>query len=441
MFNVIFSTKQFKVYGINDNVEYKFTNEQPDRRPLLPYWMKHTLLSDNGTRNQKEIIIIQITHLPNIRYLRDIEEIIIACYKQKITVVIESTWEAAEDRFYDPNIISLNESLNFIKDLIDPEYFRILVSTDLNYIYVDEEYKKLFVYVNVFAIMMGLYKNNIKRHTTKKYNFSCLGGRVVRDHRMYFLSEIYYRNIKDDKFLITAIPPLQQWERKGDSHRIIVRKNPELWLKSLTDDPENLHETFKDHALDIFPTLKLPCWDKLREYLIENFDKIILNHKFVDEDTQSTAIKDLKKSLYKSKSKVLKDSIWGSSFTIYDHIIPTGLLESYINIPLETYPRHSFFTEKTIKPILAGIPFISVCTPNFTEVFKSMGLEPYYGIFDYSYENETDIYKRTSLIVDQLESLQKDNLKELINDNTDTIEHNQNKMEKISNDFSFLERI
>tara|TARA_B100000809_G_C15124168_1_gene525506 strand:- start:1155 stop:2459 length:1305 start_codon:yes stop_codon:yes gene_type:complete len=434
MFNEIFSTKQFKVYGINDNVEYKFTNENPDRRPLLPYWMKHTLLSDNGTRNQKEIIIIQIAHLPNIRYLRDIEEIIIACYKQKITVVIESTWEAAEDRFYDPNIISLNESLNFIRDLINPEYFKILVSNDLNYIYVNEEYKKLFVYVNVFAIMMGLYKNNVKQSKIKKYNFSCLGGRVLRDRRMYFLSEIYYRNIKDDKFLITAIPPLQQWERKKEG-----AKNPELMLKSLTDDPENLHKTFKDHALDIFPDLKLPCWDKMREYFIENFDKIILNHKFVDEDTQSTTINDLKSSL--SKSKFLKDSIWGSSFTIYDHIIPTGLLESYINIPLETYPHHSFFTEKTIKPILAGIPFISVSTPNFTEVFKLMGLEPYYGIFDYSYENETDIYKRTSLIVDQLESLQKDNLKELINDNTDTIEHNQNKMEKISNDYSFLERI
>jgi len=435
MFNVIFSTNNFKIYGIDDDVEYKFTNENPDRRPLLPYWMKHSLLLDKGTRNQKEIIIIQITHLPNIKYLRDIEEIIIACYNRKITVVIESTWEAAEDPGPTAFRISLNESINSVKDLINPEYFKILVSDDLNYIYVNEEYKKLFICVNVFAIMMGLY-NNIKQPKIKKYNFSCLGGRVLRTRRMYFLSEIYYRNIKDDKFLITAIPALQQWERKKEG-----ASNPELMLKSLTDDPENLHETFKEHALDIFPDLKLPCWDKMREYFIENFDKIILNHKFVDEDTQSTTIKDLKKSLYKSKSKVLKDSIWGSSFTIYDHIIPTGLLESYINIPLETYPRHSFFTEKTIKPILAGIPFISVCTPNFTEVFKSMGLEPYYGIFDYSYENETDIYKRTSLIVDQLESLQKDNLKELINDNTDTIEHNQNKMEKISNDFSFLERI
>tara|TARA_B110001454_G_scaffold201124_1_gene207270 strand:+ start:353 stop:1657 length:1305 start_codon:yes stop_codon:yes gene_type:complete len=434
MFKKIFATNNFKIYGIDDDVEYKFSNENPNRRPLLPYWMKHSLLLDKGSRNQKEIIIIQIAHLPNIKYLRDIEEIIIACYKQKITVLIESTWEAAECiPNNDPNIISLNESINSVKDLINPEYFKILVSDDLNYIYVNEEYRKLFICVNVFAIMMGLYKN-VKRHTTKKYNFSCLGGRVLRDRRMYFLSEIYYRNIKDDKFLITAIPPLQQWERKKAG-----AKNPELMLKSLTDDPENLHETFKEHALDIFPDLKWPFWDKMREYFIENFDKIILNHKFVDEDTQSTTINDLKSSL--SKSKFLKDSIFGSSFTLYDHIIPTGLLESYINIPLETYPTNCFYTEKTFKPIIAGIPFISVCTPNFTESFKNKGFEPYYNIFNYSYENEADIYKRTSLIVDQLELLQKENLKELINDNADIIKHNQNKIEKISNDYSFLERI
>ena len=63
---------------------------------------------------------------------------------------------------------------------------------------VDEEYKKLFVYVNMFVILMSLYKNANKliplELREKKYNFSCLGGRVVREHRMFFLSEVFYRN-------------------------------------------------------------------------------------------------------------------------------------------------------------------------------------------------------------------------------------------------------
>ena len=427
---VVFSTNRFEVYGITDNTKYKITNEDP-KIPItsLQEWQIYALRKNKTKGNKKKIIFIKISHLPSIKYLRDVEELILACYKQKITVIIESTWEAAECiPNSNPDIKSLNDSLNSIKDLIDPEYFRILVSTDLNYIYVNEEYKKLFVYVNMFAILMCLYKKTNKliplKLRDKKYNFSCLGGRVIRDHRMFFLSEIFYRNMKNDKFLITAIPPLQHWERKKEASKIC----PELKLKNLqiSQDPEQLNKSFKENALDILPSLSQPEWQKMKNYFIENFNKIVLDHDFIDENTQKTTVDNLKTSLDLP----------------FDKIIPTGLLESYINIPLETYPADCFYTEKTFKPILAGIPFISMCIPNFTESFTNMGFEPYYNIFDYSYENEPNIYKRISLIVDQLQLLHvEDNLKKLVSDNIETIKHNQNQIEKISNDVSFLERI
>jgi hypothetical protein len=440
----IFSTSLFKVYGIGEEDIFRMSNEDPKIRPdtnSLPNWITHALLLDEvknkKVRKQKKIIIIHIAHLPNIICLRDIENLLQTCYDQKITVVIEAAWEAAECiPNCDPNIKNLNDSLNLIKDIICPEYFKILVSTDLDYIYVDEEYKSLLIYVNMFAIMVNLYKENKQlislESKEKKYNFSCLGGRVIRDHRMFFLTEIFYRNMKDDKFLVTAIPPLQQWERVKQPSKDC----PELKLKNKVLEKyknikeitnKHLHKIFKENLLDIFLPISRPGWQKTQNYLIDNFDKIVLNHKFVDENTQETTIDELNMS---------------KRTVPYDHIIPTGLLESHINIPLETYPNDCFYTEKTFKPIIAGIPFISMCTPNFTKSFKKMGFEPYYDIFDYSYENELQMYARINLIVDQIQLLSMEkNLKELVEDSKEVIRHNQNQMKNISDDISFLGRI
>ena len=83
-----------------------------------------------------------------------------------------------------------------------------------------------------------------------------------------------------------------------------------------------------------------------------------------------------------------------------------------------------------------------MCTPDFTKSFKKMGFEPYYDIFDYSYENELQMYARINLIVDQLQLLSMEkNLKELVEDSKEVIQHNQNQMKNISDDISFLGRI
>ena len=446
----IFSTNNFKVYGIGEKDIFRMSNEDTNNIFSVPSWMKRALLLEEAknikVREQKKIIIIHIAHLPNIICLRGIENLIQTCYDQKITVVIESTWEAVIESTWeaaecipncDPNIKNLNDSLNSIKDIICPEYFKILVSTDLDYIYVNEEYRSLLIYVNMFALFMNLYKESKQlislESKEKKYNFSCLGGSLIRDHRMFFLTEIFYRNIKDDKFLVTGIPSTPPW----DKTKLRNKNCPEFKLKNKAQEQnenikeitnEYLHKILKENTLDIFPQLLYPGWQRTKNYLIDNFDEIVLNHKFIDENTQETTIDELKMSK--------KDSL------PYDHIIPMGLLESHINIPLETYPNDCFYTEKTFKPIIAGVPFISVCTPNFTESFKKMGFEPYYDIFDYSYDNELDMHTRINLIVDQIQLLSMEkNLKELVEDSKEVILHNQNQIKNISDDITFLGKI
>jgi len=116
-----------------------------------------------------------------------------------------------------------------------------------------------------------------------------------------------------------------------------------------------------------------------------------------------------------------------------------------------------------MKPIFAGIPFISLSVLNFQESFKRMGFEPYYNIFDYSYDtfhdpNELngwptkvlaekeqplkDPFKRINFIADQLEGLSKEsNLKSLVEKDKEAILHNQQQIIKISNDTSYLDKL
>ena len=114
-----------------------------------------------------------------------------------------------------------------------------------------------------------------------------------------------------------------------------------------------------------------------------------------------------------------------------------------------------FYTEKTFKPIVAGVPFIPLMAPKFIESFKRMGFEPYYNIFDYDFDDinsqkcfdkntyfESNDFERISLIVDQVARLSKENnLKSLIKKDEEAILHNQQQIIKISNDTSFLDKL
>ena len=68
--------------------------------------------------------------------------------------------------------------------------------------------------------------------------------------------------------------------------------------------------------------------------------------------------------------------------------------------------QHSFFlTEKTVKGLLTGMPFVSVATPNFLANIRALGFETYHSLWDESYDQETDWLKRFDKIVDLCNNL------------------------------------
>jgi hypothetical protein len=78
------------------------------------------------------------------------------------------------------------------------------------------------------------------------------------------------------------------------------------------------------------------------------------------------------------------------------------------NIVVETdidYQNSFFLTEKTIKALLVGMPFVSVSQPNFLHNIRSLGFETYHSLWDESYDQETDYKKRVDMLVNLCNNL------------------------------------
>lgn len=104
--------------------------------------------------------------------------------------------------------------------------------------------------------------------------------------------------------------------------------------------------------------------------------------------------------------------------------------DSYYTLITETNAvnEFNFFTEKTVKPILAGRLFIAIAGKGFLRTLKSFGFQTFDGIIDESYDLEDNNEKRWTMALDQLKFLtQEDPL--IIQDKIKTItNHNQQLM-------------
>lgn len=84
--------------------------------------------------------------------------------------------------------------------------------------------------------------------------------------------------------------------------------------------------------------------------------------------------------------------------------------DSYFNIVNETcfsneWPfSELFITEKTYKPIVHQMPFIIAGSAGTLKYLRSMGFETFPEIFDESYDNELNSYKRIEMIIQQIKN-------------------------------------
>jgi hypothetical protein len=91
---------------------------------------------------------------------------------------------------------------------------------------------------------------------------------------------------------------------------------------------------------------------------------------------------------------------------IKQHCLPNEINDAFLVLISETYVNHFFITEKTWHAILAEKPFLVYGSVGFHNKLQEMGFELYNDIFDYSFDSESDAFKRAEMIVQELKRIE-----------------------------------
>ena len=80
--------------------------------------------------------------------------------------------------------------------------------------------------------------------------------------------------------------------------------------------------------------------------------------------------------------------------------------DHWVEIVPETLHQDAWYiTEKIMKPIVTGTPFVVISTPGFLGYLRGLGFQTFGDIVDETYDNETDLVKRVRMALDTVEQI------------------------------------
>lgn len=111
-----------------------------------------------------------------------------------------------------------------------------------------------------------------------------------------------------------------------------------------------------------------------------------------------------------------------------------------LEIVVETSADYHFITEKTSRPLIAGMPFLIVSSQNYIKFLKQHGFETYSNFIDESYDDELSIDSRIDKVIDILANMKKDDFLDLQHQSIDIGKHNREQLFYISNSYNQILR-
>lgn len=100
-------------------------------------------------------------------------------------------------------------------------------------------------------------------------------------------------------------------------------------------------------------------------------------------------------------------------------------------VPETLYKNGYFVTEKTIKPIMAELPFLILSTCGYLKYLKTLGFKTFDSVIDESYDQYPHVQDRVKKLVDQLKDIIKNGSKEFYSTCQPILEHNQKQLFEI----------
>lgn len=207
-----------------------------------------------------------------------------------------------------------------------------------------------------------------------------------------------------DKFSCNA-EPVYYW-----SHAIISRD----WYRFAQHDPRlNCTPTHKKTFL-----VYCRAWTGTREYRLKFLDQLaeqnLLSHcqtSILRQDQEHEL------NLYRCANAVFQPDHQEQLNSIAENTYPAHASADYcvedfvstdISVVLETVAADTkiHLTEKTLRPIACGHPFMLVAGPGSLEYLRSYGFKTFSPWIDESYDQEPDVVKRMKMLVDQMTQIE-----------------------------------
>ena len=154
-----------------------------------------------------------------------------------------------------------------------------------------------------------------------------------------------------------------------------------------------------------------------RDYLIKQLSNIsnnncILKYNRKDYAVDSTVYEVVKFDKFldaSSKKQLGSTPILEKYYHDLSQTLPIAMYnQCYFNVVVETDVDldHSFLpTEKIIKTLITGMPFVAVATQHFLKNLQELGFKTYQTVWDESYDHEPNYQKRIDKVVELCNNL------------------------------------
>ena len=207
-----------------------------------------------------------------------------------------------------------------------------------------------------------------------------------------------------DTFALNGFVPVYYW-----SHAIIAQN----WFRYAEHDPTLISDTStiqKDFLI------YNRAWSGTREYRLY-FTEQLVNQQLLDS-TQIcfNPVDDQHYTQHVFKNKSLQIA----NFSLEQHLQPTSAaatasadyvgkdyVETGIEVVLETLfdDNRWHLTEKTLRPIACGKPFILAATPGSLQYLRNYGFETFAGLIDESYDTIANSQDRLKAIIQEMKRI------------------------------------
>ena len=251
--------------------------------------------------------------------------------------------------------------------------------------------------------------------------------------------EVTYLNQPNVKVNFLTIDPDTNRQKKllydlglrKDENSVNVYSFPEYWfLKThyhLLNENKYYHFLEKKSLSANFKYPFLSFNGRLRDFRCQFIDHLsknnLLNAGVVSFHTDNVCTYDWK--YYNGEKLSINDGFdeHGSSYNFNEKF-----LQSFLHIPTETSIISSCISEKTITPLLIGLPFLVLGPPKFHTQLKNLGFKLYDELFDYSFDDEENLDIRIEKLIHNIKFVVRNGhrLNELYNMIKEKVQYNKN---------------